>query len=403
MSERHAYFLKGAGYLRYNTDTDFVDVGPAPIAEFWTHLPKEFQSNLDAVVNWGDGHAYFFKGAGYLRYNIDTDFVDVGPAPIAQFWTHLPKEFQNNLDAVVNWRPVPRHLPKAIPGVSCFTRKPTDSDTLVVDGFEYIKPVNEFLNWKDGKKIFHGPKPPATGQPQCRSLEQVTAIVLHETVGWSDNSATDRWGSDLATQFYVQSDGSIAQHYDVAQYVQHSEHRNRHSVGIEFVNKVWAKTSEVTAGAYTPPANARNHSPREVLPAHPPGWGEQAFYVVPPADQLEALRHLVKCLLDTVPTIPSVWLSLEHSEADNLFLMSQWPDLYGCIQPTCMRGGIYSHYNIGGHTDGSFLTLYTWLRQQGLDSGAAPGSAYETAKDLVRNHMIPVGGRRFVDVAPFLP
>jgi hypothetical protein len=49
------------------------------------------------------------------------------------------------------------------------------------------------------------------------------------------------------------------------------------------------------------------------------------------------------------------------------------------------------------------LTLYTWLRQQGLSSGAAPGSAFQTAKDLVRNHLIPLRGRRFVDVAQFLP
>jgi hypothetical protein len=124
---------------------------------------------------------------------------------------------------------------------------------------------------------------------------------------------------------------------------------------------------------------------------------------VPPADQLEALWQLVKLLLDTVPAIPRVWLSLEHSEANNLFLMSKWPELYGCPHPTCSRAGIYSHYNIGGHTDGSFLTLYTWLRQQGLSSGAAPGSAFQTAKDLVRNHLIPLRGRRFVDVAQFLP
>ena len=52
MSERHAYFFKGAGYLRYNIDTDLVDVGPVEISRFWTHLPEEFQSDLDAVVNW---------------------------------------------------------------------------------------------------------------------------------------------------------------------------------------------------------------------------------------------------------------------------------------------------------------------------------------------------------------
>jgi Phage tail lysozyme/Hemopexin len=102
---RQTYFFKGAGYLRYNIDTDLVDVGPVEISKFWTHLPREFQSDLDAVVNWGDGHAYFFKGAGYLRYNIETDLVDVGPVEISKFWTHLPREFQSDLDDIVNWSP----------------------------------------------------------------------------------------------------------------------------------------------------------------------------------------------------------------------------------------------------------------------------------------------------------
>jgi hypothetical protein len=98
-----AYFFKGSEYLRYDVASDVVNVGPAPIARFWPALPAEFQSDLDAAVNWGDGHAYFFKGAGYVRYNIATDAVDVGPAPIAQFWKALPVEFQADLDAAVNW------------------------------------------------------------------------------------------------------------------------------------------------------------------------------------------------------------------------------------------------------------------------------------------------------------
>jgi N-acetylmuramoyl-L-alanine amidase/Hemopexin len=96
-----AYFFKRAGYVRFNIATESVDVGPAAISQFW-NLPPNFRENIDAAVNRGDGHAYFFKGSGYVRYNIATDTVDVGPAPISQFW-RLPPEFQSNLDAAVSW------------------------------------------------------------------------------------------------------------------------------------------------------------------------------------------------------------------------------------------------------------------------------------------------------------
>jgi hypothetical protein len=84
--------------------------GRASSKKDWSRARSEFLSPTGV----GDRHAYFFKGAGYVRYNIDTDLVDVGPAPIAQFWTHLPEEFQSDLDAVVNWGdrhgPDPRFL-----------------------------------------------------------------------------------------------------------------------------------------------------------------------------------------------------------------------------------------------------------------------------------------------------
>ncbi|MEO8075462.1 MAG: hemopexin repeat-containing protein, partial [Acidobacteriota bacterium] len=99
----HAYFFKGPNYVRYNIATDRVDVGPAAIGSNWPALPTDFQSGLGAVVNWGDGHAYFFKGPNYLRYVIATNVVDVGPVAISRYWTSLPADFQSNLDSVVNW------------------------------------------------------------------------------------------------------------------------------------------------------------------------------------------------------------------------------------------------------------------------------------------------------------
>jgi hypothetical protein len=52
MSTRSAYFFKGARYLRYNIDSDAVDVGPTQVSQSWPALPPEFQSNLDATINW---------------------------------------------------------------------------------------------------------------------------------------------------------------------------------------------------------------------------------------------------------------------------------------------------------------------------------------------------------------
>jgi hypothetical protein len=95
-----AYFFKNAGYVRYNLATEAVDVGPAAISQFW-NLPAGFRDNIDAAFNRGDGHAYFFKGSSYVRYNIPADCVDVGPAAISDFW-RLPVEFQSNLDAAVS-------------------------------------------------------------------------------------------------------------------------------------------------------------------------------------------------------------------------------------------------------------------------------------------------------------
>ena len=102
-AEGKAYFFKQDHYVRYNIPTDMVDVGPVPISRFWTGLHPFFHSDIDAVVNWGDGKAYFFKRDHYVRYDIATNLVDVGPAPIARFWTHLPAFFHSDLDAVVNW------------------------------------------------------------------------------------------------------------------------------------------------------------------------------------------------------------------------------------------------------------------------------------------------------------
>lgn len=58
-----AYFFKGDQYVRYerNPASEGVDPGyPQPIADAW---PGLWAKDIDAVVTWDNGKAYFFKGS----------------------------------------------------------------------------------------------------------------------------------------------------------------------------------------------------------------------------------------------------------------------------------------------------------------------------------------------------
>ncbi len=99
-----AYFFKGGQYVRYDIKADRVDPGyPKPInRETWPGVP--WTDGIDAAVNWGNGKAYFFKGSQYVRYDIKADRVDPGyPKPINnEAWPGLP--WTDGIDTAVNWR-----------------------------------------------------------------------------------------------------------------------------------------------------------------------------------------------------------------------------------------------------------------------------------------------------------
>ncbi|MFI1392670.1 hemopexin repeat-containing protein [Streptomyces griseoaurantiacus] len=101
------YFFKGLKYVRYDVNSDAVDPGyPRPIADQWPGLREAgFDTGIDAAVNWGNGKVYFFKGPGYLRYDIAGDRADPGyPQPIAGQWPGLREAgFDTGIDAAVNW------------------------------------------------------------------------------------------------------------------------------------------------------------------------------------------------------------------------------------------------------------------------------------------------------------
>ena len=73
-----AYFFNGNRYIRYDIKADKADPGyPKQInAETWPGVI--WTEGVDAVVNWGNGKAYFFKGSQYIRYDIKADKADPG-------------------------------------------------------------------------------------------------------------------------------------------------------------------------------------------------------------------------------------------------------------------------------------------------------------------------------------
>lgn len=98
-----AYFFKGAQYVRYDISGERVDDGyPLPIAGYWPGLGEVgFGDQLDGAINWGNGKAYFFKGAQYVRYDVPGNRVDDGyPLPIAGYWPGLLAEVRAPVDLV---------------------------------------------------------------------------------------------------------------------------------------------------------------------------------------------------------------------------------------------------------------------------------------------------------------
>ncbi|CAL9628931.1 hemopexin repeat-containing protein [Streptomyces sp. NPDC095602] len=107
-----AYAFLGSKYVRYDEPTDRVDPAyrppqgtPLPLAPHWPGLPDgsqggmNWQTGIDAAVNWGTGKLYMFKGDSYLRYDVTADRVDPQyPRKISPAW---PGVFTSNLDAAI--------------------------------------------------------------------------------------------------------------------------------------------------------------------------------------------------------------------------------------------------------------------------------------------------------------
>ena len=101
-----AYFFKGRTYVRYDVASDRVDMGPIEIAKEWNGTRDVgFDDEIEAAVNWGNGIAYLFKGGDYVRYDLTLDEVVGVRRTISDGWPDLAKAsgFAAELDAALNY------------------------------------------------------------------------------------------------------------------------------------------------------------------------------------------------------------------------------------------------------------------------------------------------------------
>jgi hypothetical protein len=103
----YAYFFDGAGYVKYDmnpTHEGVVAGYPKPIQGNW---PRLFEASpiYNTAVTWDNGFAYFFMGKNYVKYDINpgTEGVVAGPLPIKGNWPGLAERFPNGVDAAIVW------------------------------------------------------------------------------------------------------------------------------------------------------------------------------------------------------------------------------------------------------------------------------------------------------------
>lgn len=202
---------------------------------------------------------------------------------------------------------------------------------------------------------------------RARRLEDVTEIVIHESVTLSHQSTVEtlmRRGGGV--HFIIAADGTVAQHADVLTRLSHASQHNSNSVGIEIVNPYY-------------PRWLRDGLPwRDVIDAP---WAHEGEYVLPTPAQLEAVSQLIDWLTSAKSglKIPRRWLGLSGSK----FALGRVP---AAERPS---KGVLAHTYFN-HADGGFAALYAWLRIERLVSAA---TAFDLAQHLTE------GAREYADIS----
>jgi len=310
---------------------------------------------------------------------------------------------------------------------------PADGSAVVINMSEFktgISGISNYKNWKANSAVKHN-----RHKKPYRHPDAIRHIVLHETA--ADTGYGFDASNDYTAHLSVLRDATILQFNDLAELEYHGNAMNKTAIGIEFVNRGWLSSTTKERGEGIPGQESKLTPAQRIRYSESNGylwafWGNgfNVYRLPPSIDQLEKEVELVGWLVNGLPAVlgsfggisiynlfPSIddtWLQLTAydqvkdlwtfrkedipAESDrasqNLFVMTTG---YEFLEPSKIRekSGIISHNAFyAGHSDGSFLTLYTWLR---LKKNKDKGRAFELCKSLMKDHHIRVSLRSHGD------
>ncbi len=288
---------------------------------------------------------------------------------------------------------------------------PTGEANIVIAMQEFASGIDNFSNYSYIGGVPHNDNPRT-----LREASSIKFIVLHETSG--SDSGTG-FQLPFTAHFVVLGDGGIQQFNDLSEIEAHEAKFNNAGIGIEFVNQDWDAGSGLAKDSAAAQKLKDND---DYLWAY---WGDgYNIYKIPPADRMERLVLLVNRLLrqdeDGFIAVDPGWLQLvsyndvkdvytfsdeqipSNQDGKNFFIYSNG---IAYITPAQFSSGIVSHNGVSNltsidlgngpqtvvdenaHSDGSFQSLYTWLR---ISKALSQDDAYAKAKELLRNNMLTV-------------
>ncbi|WBB69083.1 N-acetylmuramoyl-L-alanine amidase [Micromonospora sp. WMMD812] len=274
-----------------------------------------------------------------------------------------------------------------------------------------------------------------------------SAIVLHETVGWAAVGAgvqeakppTVPFDFGLSVHFSVGPDGTVYQHNDIAQILDHATKANVQSVGIEVTNASVVDKARPDPISLTPSlASAALHSlqtgevvgglitdDRERLAVSwVDGSSDNFLYVLPAQAQLEGVTQLVAWLASGTDggAVATFLNAKEQSHWRQHLVRTAGTGASATVTHSFLLhghpgwrdagfgdfDGIFAHTNFDANKhDGGPIGLYAWLR---LFCGKTPADAYTalrailTDKTLVHEVEVGLGRRaRAVNVSSMIP